>query len=112
MPVYQIYKKDGSLVNVEGPPNATWEQLAQIYTQQKKSTTRDGGRYIPESLLSTGEEKEKDFGVFDHIGAFRRGVGAGAVGMFEQAALGAITPFEEERESRYREGIQDFFGCQ
>ena len=38
MPLYEIQKRDGTPVRVEGPPNATWSQLVDIYTkdQQRK----------------------------------------------------------------------------
>ena len=36
MPVYEIRTKDGTPVEVEGPSNATWEQLASIYSKQQE----------------------------------------------------------------------------
>ena len=106
MPVYEIRTKDGTPVEVEGPPNATWEQLASIYSRQQSASPSQ--RYIPADLYS--EQKITDPGLGDYLASFGRGTASGAVGLFEQAALGAITPLEEETELAAREGIQDFFG--
>ena len=106
MPVYEIRTKDGTPVEVEGPPNATWEQLASIYSRQQNVSPSQ--RYIPADLYS--EQKITDPGLGDYLASFGRGTASGAVNLFEQAALGAITPLEEETELAAREGIQDFFG--
>ena len=59
------------------------------------------------------EPKEDDGGFLDDITPdqleeFLKGLGGGAAGLLESAALGAITPFAEETESKLREKIQDF----
>ena len=96
MPVYEIRTKDGTPVEVEGPPNATWKQLASIYSRQQ-------------SFERIYKPKLEDPGLGDYLASFGRGTASGAVNLFEQAALGAITPLEEETELAAREGIQDFF---
>ena len=59
-------------------------------------------------------EAEDDDGGFldditpDQLEEFLKGLGGGAAGLLESAALGAITPFAEETESKLREKIQDF----
>ena len=98
MPVYEIRTKDGTPVEVEGPPNATWEQLASIYSKQQ------------EYRKIFGSPEITDPGLGDYLASFGRGTASGAVNLFEQAALGAITPLGEETELAARENIQDFFG--
>ena len=36
MPSYEIYKKDGTPVRVEGPEGATTEELVDLYLSKKK----------------------------------------------------------------------------
>ena len=115
MPLYEIQKKDGTPVRVEGPPNATWSQLVDIYTkdQQRKRqpttipTTIPTTPYISPYL--TRKTKKADPGILALLNEFQKGTRAGATQMFESAALGAITPFGEETELKAREGIKDFF---
>ena len=70
------------------------------------------------------EEPEEDDGGFldaitpDQLEEFLKGLGGGAAGLLESAALGAITPFAEETESSLRDTIQgiadpvqDFFSA-
>ena len=36
MPTYEIYKKDGTPVRVEGPEGASTEELVDLYLSKKK----------------------------------------------------------------------------
>ena len=72
MPVYEIRTKDGTPVEVEGPPNATWEQLASIYSRQQNVSPSQ--RYIPADLYS--EQKITDPGLGDYLASFGRGTKA------------------------------------
>ena len=68
---------------------------------------------LAEIAVTPVEEEDDDGGFLDDITPdqleeFLKGLGGGAAGLLESAALGAITPFAEETESKLREKIQDF----
>ena len=113
MPLYEIQKRDGTPVRVEGPPNATWSQLVDIYTkdqQRKRQPTTIPTTTTPYiSPYLTRKTEKADPGILALLNEFQKGTRAGATQMFESAALGAITPFGEETELKAREGIKDFF---
>jgi len=111
MPLYEIQKKDGTPVRVEGPPNATWNELVDLYSrkqQQKRQSTvtPTSTPYISPYLT---RQTKTDPGILSLLNEFQKGTRAGAVQMFESAALGAITPFGEETELKARKGVKDFF---
>lgn len=71
---------------------ARLRQREMLFAEQYKE--RFGGNVLPST------------GLGGQLSEFGRGIRRGAGGLFETAALGMVTPFEEETEQRLREGIR------
>jgi hypothetical protein len=92
MALYEVTGPDGRQYEVEGPEGATDAQI--IAAVRKQVESRDE----IDQFLATREA-----GTIENI---LSGLGAGAVGTLESAALGAATLLDEEQELKAREAIQ------
>ena len=100
MTTYEIYKKDGTPVQVEGPEVATTKELINIHLAKKQD---------PYAALARAGELQamaRPGTIIDQIQELGKGTVGGLAGLLESAALGAITPFGEETELALREKIQ------
>ena len=128
MATYEITGPDGSIYEVDGPEGASEQALIaavqdQIAQEERAKIEEDYQSSIAEPVVASEEPEEDDGGFLDSITPdqleeFLKGLGGGAAGLLESAALGAITPFGEETESSLRETIQgiadpvqDFFSA-
>ena len=129
MPTYSIQGNDGKTYSIEGPEGATeTEVITAIQAeldQEEKTKIQEEYQAEMARINAVPEvvEEEDDGGFLDDITPdqleeFLKGLGGGAAGLLESAALGAITPFGEETESSLRESIQgiadpvqDFFSA-
>jgi len=102
MPLYELTLKDGSTVQVEGPENASTEQLVAIANRAPSGASQAEDRLY--ALLE--QRTPKEAGLTDYLGEVPKGLAAGAAGLLESAALGAITPLDEEAERAARKAIQ------
>ena len=111
MPTYEIYKRDGTPIRVEGPEGATTQQLINLYRQRTGYTpeTEEGGDSERERLLNLREElaRYKAPGFFQQAQELPKGIIGGAANLFEQGALGLATLLDEDAELAIREKIQD-----
>ena len=119
MATYEITGPDGAVYEVDGPEGASEQALIaavqnQIAQEEKAKRQADYDKRLAEIRAEPEEIKEEDDGGVldditpDQLEEFLKGLGGGAAGLLESAALGAITPFAEETESKLREKIQDF----
>jgi hypothetical protein len=92
MALYEVTGPDGRQYEVEGPEGATDAQI--IAAVRKQVESRDE----VDQFLATREA-----GTIENI---LSGLGAGAVGTLESAALGGATLLDEEQELKAREAIQ------
>ena len=129
MPTYSIQGNDGKTYSIEGPEGATeTEVITAIQAeldQEEKTKIQEEYQAEMARINAVPEvvEEEDDGGFLDDITPdqleeFLKGLGGGAAGLLESAALGAITPFGEETESSLRDSIQgiadpvqDFFSA-
>tara|TARA_B100001989_G_scaffold252961_1_gene237188 strand:+ start:3318 stop:9212 length:5895 start_codon:yes stop_codon:yes gene_type:complete len=103
MPIYEIYKKDGTPVRVEGPEGATFNQLRDIALgtapapkptlEEQQERLRYQASLAPRTTLGT-------------IGSVGQGIASGLLGTFETGLIGAATVLPEERETKLRGGIK------
>ena len=106
MATYQVTDKDGTTYKVKGPAGATEKQLIAAVIAQKGRDRIAGLRSELEELRANRfipEPEEEDTTL---VGNVLRGVPAGFVQGLETAALGAITPLEEEKEVAARDVIR------
>lgn len=88
MPVYEIYKRDGTPIRVEGPEGATTRQLLQLSKQRK--TTPSSGPSTEELIeLMKGVARQQPGTFSDQTGEFFKGIGSGVTTLGESALLGA-----------------------
>ena len=103
MPLYELTLKDGSTVQVEGPENASTEQLISLANRSAYDP-----RSAEDRLYALLEQRTpKEAGLLDYLGEVPKGIAAGAAGLVESAALGAAAPLAEKDERAAREVIQD-----
>jgi hypothetical protein len=102
MPLYELTLKDGSTVQVEGPENASTEQLVAIANRAPSGASQAEDRLY--ALLE--QRTPKEAGLTDYLGEVPKGLAAGAAGLLESAALGAVTGFGERDERIARRAIQ------
>jgi hypothetical protein len=94
MTTYRISAPNGKTYEIEGPPGATQEQVIQAVLAQS-----------PEA----GQAPETSF--LGQVGEAFKGVIPGAVGLVEQAAIGASALLPEEQERAARETIAQVAGA-
>ena len=106
MPTYEIYKKDGTPVRVEGPEGASTEELVELYLSKKdKPITRSD---IMKEYRARAEEirRRTPLTIGEQVGEGFKGVGSGIANLLESGALGAATILPEKGELALREKIQ------
>jgi hypothetical protein len=111
MPLYELTLKNGSTIQVEGPQGASAADLVNIYNRQTDTSGLAQERAIQEEIAARrarlrATAPTREAGVLDYLGEIPKGLAAGAAGLVESAALGAITPLDEEAELAAREAIQ------
>ena len=94
----------------------TREEAVRAYNNARAAGDFELARRIGDLLAGTGRLREialagvpkveEEAGLFENIGA---GLGAGAVGTLEMAALGGAAALEEEAELEARESIKSAF---
>jgi hypothetical protein len=85
MPIFNVRAPDGSLLKINGPEDATDEELIQIAERN----------YQP----------KKELKVSDYLKDIPKAVGRGATGLLETSAVGASALLPEEYEQAARKGI-------
>ena len=103
MPIYQIYKTDGTPVQVEAPEGASFNQLATLAAKQP--------------TISLEEEQEQQrliasqapLGFLGGARELLKGTLGGIPSTVELGLLGAAAALPEQTETRVREGIQSVF---
>jgi hypothetical protein len=118
MGTYTLTLKDGSTVNVEAPPNTPRDQLVRMAQMQMRADTPSENQDVYQRRQQRAEmlrqqrealgqrapvEQDEESGF---LGDILGGFVSGAVGVGEQAALGAATLMEEEGELAARDRIQ------
>ena len=110
MAQYQVRGPGGRLYDVEAPADATDAQiigaLRQRLAEETAPTTSAPPQEETDPLASYFEKygREEEAGLGENI---LSGLGAGAVGLFETAALGAATLLDEGNETAARKVIQE-----
>jgi len=110
MPTYEIYKKDGTPVRVEGPEGATTQQLINIYREREtysSKATEEESELDRLSALRTRLDRLRTPGFFQQAQELPKGILGGAANLAEQGALGLATLLPEESELALREKIQN-----
>jgi hypothetical protein len=113
MPLYEIYKRDGTPVQVEGPEGATTRQLIGLYLEQQEGAEEQS---LAERRAARDEALRREYQEIlrnepvtfgQQLQEVPKGILGGAANLFEQGALGIATLFPEESELAVREKIQD-----
>tara|TARA_R100000234_G_scaffold50665_1_gene30337 strand:+ start:1312 stop:7713 length:6402 start_codon:yes stop_codon:yes gene_type:complete len=105
MPVYEIYRRDGTPIRVEGPEGATTRQLLQLYRDSRTAPTpAPSADQTIEQLKEIARQRPGTFS--DQAGELFKGIGSGVVGLGESALLGAATLLPEEAELAVRKDVQ------
>ena len=109
MPTYEIYKKDGTPVRVEGPEGASTEELVDLYLSRNKRRKVKSIEELVADKKARDEEirRETPLTIGEQFGEGVKGLGSGVANLLESAALGAATILPEERELARREKIQN-----
>jgi len=105
VPVYEIYKRDGTPVRVEGPEGATFSELVNLHGRQTTTPTKVDRQAQIDTLLRESE-RLKPITTGQQIGETFKGIASGGIGMLESGALGLISPMPERSEAPIRGGIQ------
>ena len=87
MPIFNVRAPDGSLLKINGPEDATDEELIQIAERN----------YQP----------KKELKVSDYLKDVPKAVGRGATGLLETSAVGASALLPDEYEKAARKGISE-----
>lgn len=104
MALYEVTGPDGKVYEVEGPAGATDAQVIAAVRAQISGSSRESD--VEAQVLADMRRAEllkEDPSFFENI---LSGLGAGAVGTLESAALGAATLLDEENELAAREAIK------
>ena len=107
MPTYEIYKKDGTPVRVEGPEGASTEELVDLYISKKKQKRTIDDVIAREKARREAIRRKTPLTIGEQIGEGIKGVGSGAVNILESGALGLASILPESKELVAREYIQD-----
>ena len=105
MPLYEIYKRDGTPIRIEGPEGATTRQLLKLSRQRKTTPASDSSTEELIELMK-GVARQRPGTFSDQTGEFFKGIGSGVAGLGESALLGAATLLPEEAELAVREDVQ------
>jgi hypothetical protein len=109
MPLYTVTGPDGREYSIEGPEGANEAQVQQAVAfrlseqRRQEQQSKLDQLYAQEAELRR-QEAEEEAGLGENI---LSGLGAGAVGLFETAALGAATLLDEGNENEARQIIQE-----
>ena len=102
MATYEIYKKDGTPVRVQGPANLTFEQVVSLYEAEKEEQPKPSKRTLPQGFA------EATFA--DRVGETFKGIGSGVLTLFEQGIEGASQLLPEKQEQYVRGKVASGIG--
>ena len=98
MPTYEIYKDDGTPIQVEGPEGASVKDLVGIYLRDQEDKS------VLEGIRK--RQREKPVRLSQYLTEFPKGVGRGVAGIFESGLLGGATILPESVEAPVRDVIK------
>ena len=104
MATYEIYKKDGTPVRVQGPPNLSFKEVLSIYESGGKSAPSQPSVFQPRI-------KAREPDVLDRLGEVPKSVGRGVLTFLEDGIKGWTIPAEEGVESYLRDKITGGIGA-
>ena len=113
MPLYEIYRRDGTPVQVEGPEGATTRQLISLYLEQQEGAEEQS---LAERRAARDEALRREYQEIlrnepvtfgQQLQEVPKGILGGVANLAEQGLLGLISPLPEGAELAVREKIQD-----
>ena len=113
MPLYEIYRRDGTPVQVEGPEGATTRQLINLYQEQQERSDEESVQARraarDEALRREYQEilRNEPVTFGQQLQEVPKGILGGVANLAEQGLLGLISPLPEGAELAVREKIQD-----
>ena len=105
MPTYEIYKKDGTPVRVEGPDGASTEELVDLYLSKKQRRKTLDDVIAENRARKEALERRTPLTIGEQFGEGIKGIGSGVASLAESGALGLATILPEEKELPVREQI-------
>ena len=91
MPTYEIYKKDGTPVRVEGPEGASTEELVDLYLSKKKQKRTIDDVLEENRARREARRRRTPLTIGEQFGEGIKGIGSGVASLAESGALGLAT---------------------
>ena len=108
MPTYRMTDEDGTVHEIDGPENASRQQViaaiqANLTNRKVRQAEEDYLQFLSEREEVPLTEEDEDSSLLGNIG---RGLGAGFVNTLENSALGLATLLDEGAELTARDAIK------
>lgn len=111
MALYRITGPDGSVYQIEGPEDATQQQLVSaVLNQQREERRKAVEERYSAAFTPPVIEEEPETSFLGGLGELAKGLPYGAVNLLEQAGIGAAASLPEDTEKAARKKLEEIAG--